>query len=51
MLSEKDEKGVFGAGEEAADGDDIWGHGEAMVGEEDMPGGQDLDSDQGRNVG
>lgn len=51
VLSEKDEKGVFGAGEEAADGgEDLWGHGEAMAGEEDMLGGPDLDSDQGRNV-
>ncbi|XP_046667385.1 uncharacterized protein LOC124359042 isoform X3 [Homalodisca vitripennis] len=49
VLSEKDEKGVLGAGEEGAEGEgeDLWGHGEAMVGEEDMPCSQDLDSDQG----
>ncbi|KAG8315714.1 hypothetical protein J6590_065481 [Homalodisca vitripennis] len=50
VLSEKDEKGVLGAGEEGAEGEgeDLWGHGEAMVGEEDMPCSQDLDSDQGK---
>lgn len=48
VLSEKDEKGVVGAGEETAEVDELWGHGEAMVGEEDLSGGQDSDCDPGK---
>ncbi|XP_054285721.1 uncharacterized protein LOC129002145 [Macrosteles quadrilineatus] len=45
VLSEKDEKGVVGAGDEpAGEVDDLWGHGEAMVGEEDLTNsGQESD--------
>lgn len=39
--------GVIGAGEETVDMDEVWGHGEAMIGDDDLTSGQDADVDLG----
>lgn len=50
MLSEKDERGTVGAGEEEAQmegGEDLWGHEEAMAPDEELSPAEELDSDPG----